>query len=113
MNEAKKYKAQDTYSNIKEKFDNQTADAGNKSDAIGVMLLGSLDKFTPTTVFLLENLTGLDLSSKEKLFDYLKLNVSLTEEQIVQFAAVQLEEALYDKGDKIDELIGKPKNVLS
>ncbi len=73
----------------------------DKDEVVGVLLSGAVNNFSPTSVFVLEKLTGLDLGSKEKLFDYLKANIDLDEDDIGLFGLLALAESAVTKS--IDE----------
>jgi len=110
-----KFQTTKTYKEVQELFENQlkNADATDKDESIAVMLFGVLRSFTPTTIFILKNLTGIELDTKEQLYNYLSKNVTFTEEEIGQLAAVQFSESLANEGKSIEDILDILKDTIS
>ena len=96
-----------TYSEVQDLFEDAVNVNPEDRDASGALLIyGSVQSFTPVAVSILEELTGLDLSTKEKLYDYLRANIELTDEFFVKSAGIQLMEAIAEQG-------GNPEDALN
>ena len=91
----------------------ENVDTQNKNETGAVLLTGIVNSFTPTTVLVLETLTGLDLDSKEKLYDYLSSTIELTDEFLAGAALCQLAESVGKNVKNVDELITKLKSEVA
>ena len=90
MNETSetKYETNLSYQDVVKLTDEGDFDAKDNNKSIGILLYGMVKEFNPATVTILEDLTGLDLNKKEKLYDYLKKNIKFDDEAMGKYALV-------------------------
>jgi hypothetical protein len=80
------YKTEHSYEEIQKISSVANFNYEDKSEVVGLIILGIVKEYSATTVLSLSLLTGLELNTKEKLFNYLKSNISLTDEDIAKLA---------------------------
>jgi hypothetical protein len=89
MNETNEtYETNLSYQDVVKLTDEGDFDAKDNNKSIGILLYGIVKEFNPVTVTILEDLTGLDLSKKEKLYDYLKKNIKFDDDAMGKYALV-------------------------
>jgi hypothetical protein len=82
------YETNLSYQDAVKLFEDSDFDAKDNNKTIGLLLYGMVREFNPATATILEDLTGLDLSTKDKLYDYLKKNIIFDDETIGKYALV-------------------------
>jgi hypothetical protein len=80
-------KATKNYEEVQELAKNLDAvDNGDMGALISVILYHVSERYGDSNAFILEKLTGLDLSTEEKLYDYFSKTVDLENKEVAELA---------------------------
>ena len=108
----KTYKTTKTFKEAEDLYKNlQNVNPQDTDSTVALLVFKATQDATPVSVLFLENLTGLDLSQKDKLYDYYCKNLTIDDEFIAQTALFQLMEGLEPKTE--EELLDNLKGLFA
>ncbi len=112
MSKTQNYKTTKTFKEAEELYENaQNVDPENKDETVAILVYRTVIDTNPVNVLFLENLTGLDFSSKENLYDYYVSNLTIDDEFIAKTALFQLMQGLEPSTE--EELLDNLKGLFS
>ena len=72
----------------------KNVDPNDNEAVLSIAVFKSVEDTPRSTIVLLENLTGVDLSTNEKLYDYYKLSLKMTKTDIGKFMLASISDTL-------------------
>jgi hypothetical protein len=110
----KKYQTSKSYEEAKELYENLADVSHDDYDSlIAIYILKMVESFNAVTVNVLENLTGLEISDKRDLYNYLSKTMKFTEKDLVKYSMLFLmmidADALVETLDEIKESLDEAK----
>ena len=108
------YKTTKSYKEATELFKNiENVDPKDTDSTIAALTYQTVNTINSSNVAFLENLTGLELNTKEKLYDYYTKNIVYTSDFIADIAFAQLLESSKESSDfsELNDLINTIKSL--
>ena len=108
------HKTTKNYKEATEIFKNiEQVDPKDTNTTIAALTYQTVNTINPSNVAFLENLTGLELNTKEKLYDYYTKNIVYTDEFIADITFAQLLESSEKSADfsELNDLIDTIKSL--